>query len=166
MGKSRKHLYAPPGMPLWRERLTFWLLLMIAVTNSLRFFSALEEELQHLHARLAQYELMGVSMSVKARDLYQLLEGKFLPFGVVILLCLIAIGTRYYYYQQDSKSIYLMRRLPDPREWHRSCLVQPLLRILLVLVIMAVLLGIFYGVYMARVPEQCLEPYQWQKLWR
>jgi len=86
--------------------------------------------------------------------------------SLVILFCLIAIASRYRYYHQDSKSIYLMRRLPDRAELHRSCLVQPLLRVALVLVVMAVLLLIFYTVYMNQVPEECLQPNQWQKLWR
>lgn len=144
----------------------FWCLLVVAVIDSLRFFSAFSVDLELLYTRLTQYELMGVPMSVKMRDLYWLLEGKFSLFGMVILFCLITIGTRYRYYYQDSKSVYLMRRLPDRGEWHRSCLVQPLLRVALVLVVMAVLLLIFYTVYMNQVPEECLQPNQWQKLWR
>ena len=167
-GRSKRgsRLYAPPGMSLWRERAVFWSLLAVAVWYSLRFFSTFQWHLQNVQDRLETYDAWGVDMRVNMTDLSDLLEGKFALFGVVILFCLIAIGARYRYYHQGSKSIYLMRRLPDRSEWHRSCLVQPLLRIALVLVVMTVLLLIFYTVYMNQVPEECLQPNQWQKLWR
>ena len=167
-GRSKRgsYLYSPPGMSLWRERAAFWSLLAVAVWYSLRFFATFQWHLQNVQDRLETYEAWGVDMRVNMTDLSDLLERKFTLFGVVILFCLIAIASRYRYYHQDSKSIYLMRRLPDRAEWHRSCLVQPLLRIALVLVVMTVLLLIFYAVYMNRVPEECLQPNQWQKLWR
>jgi len=164
--KRGSHLYAPPGMSLWRERAIFWSLLVLAVSYSLRFFSTFQRHLQNVQNRLEAYEVWGVEAHVNMTDLSDLLERKLTLFGVVILFCLIAIASRYRYYHQDSKSIYLMRRLPDRAELHRSCLVQPLLRVALVLVVMAVLLLIFYTVYMNQVPEECLQPNQWQKLWR
>ena len=165
-GKQKKHLYAPPGMSLWRERALFWVLLTVAILHSLEFFPTLQSHLQSLYERLEQYENWGMINQVTMTDLVVLLRGKFVLFGMPILLCLMAIGNRYRYYHQGSKSIYLMRRLPDRRQWHRSCLVQPTLRILLVIGIMAVLLLVFYAVYMNQVPEGCLLPNQWKKIWR
>ena len=121
-GRSKRgsHLYAPPGMSLWRERTVFWSLLAVAVWYSLRFFSTFQWHLQNVQNRLETYEAWGVDMRVNMTDLSDLLERKFTLFGMVILFCLIAIGTRYRYYYQDSKSIYLMRRLPNRKEWHTA----------------------------------------------
>ena len=55
-----------------------------------------------------------------------------------------------------------MRRLPDRWEYHRRCLTIPLLAILSALVLIVVLIGLFYALYLHATPEQCLQPNQWE----
>ena len=99
-------------------------------------------------------------------DFYRLLEEKFLGFGVVILYCVGTMVFRFWYYYQGSKSIYLMRRLPDKSMLIRSCVETPFKRILLSLAVMVGMVLLFYLTYWIATPEQYLQPDQWQKLWR
>ncbi len=66
---------------------------------------------------------------------------------------------------RGSRSDYLMRRLPNRWELARRSYALPLLLILATLVTMALLLAIYYAVYLALTPPECLQPDQLSKLW-
>jgi len=72
----------------------------------------------------------------------------------------------YAYHRYGSKSIYLMRRLPNRFELHRRCLSIPLIFSFIILLAAALLLLICYSIYTISTPEACLTPNQWQKIWR
>lgn len=156
--------YAPPGMDKKRERGCYIFLLLLAVARSCYFFDKLRWELAKLYIEYGGYR--EYRHDVMMVDFYRLLNGNFLLFGAVILYCVGTMVFRFWYYYQGSKSIYLMRRLPDRSVLIRSCVETPLKRILLSLVVVAGLLLIFYLVYWIATPEQYLQPDQWQKLWR
>ena len=99
-------------------------------------------------------------------DFYLLIRGKYMLLGMTMLWCVSNVVFRYLYYYQGSKSIYLMRRLPDRGELYRSCLARPIQRMVLCLVICLAILLISYAYYMKETPTRWLEPDQWQKLWR
>ena len=82
-----------------------------------------------------------------------------------ILAFIFASAIHYAYYRADSKSIYLMRRLPNSFELHRRCLLLPALYAVDFLLMGAVLLFIYYAIYMISTPEAALMPGQWQRLW-
>ncbi len=154
----------PPGMSQRRERIWFYLLLVMALLNCLRFFREYQIELAQLYQR---QELVWISSRlIRMEDFYVLVQGKYILFGLPMLWCVSSVIFRYLYYYEGSKSIYLMRRLPDRWELHRSCLVRPLLRMALCLGVMATVLMISYGYYMRHTPARWLRPDQWQKLWR
>ncbi len=98
-------------------------------------------------------------------DFIQLLDNALLGFG---LLAIVMIGFCIFYYtyhRQGSRSIYLMRRLPDRWELHRRCLSLPLLTATLCIAAAALLLLLYYGIYCLATPESCLRPGQWQMIW-
>lgn len=96
---------------------------------------------------------------------YQVLDNSLLCFGL-LALCMIPLAAwHYWYHYQGSRSIYLMRRLPDRRELLRRCLALPLLGVAACAVCSAVQLLIFYAVYIYSTPPQYLQPGQWRMLW-
>ena len=161
--KNRK-VYAPPGMETKRERRYYVLLLLVAMLIACFFFQELEWALKALYTEYGGYRTYR--QDVMMVEFYRLLNGNFLLFGVVILYCVGTMVFRFWYYYQGSKSIYLMRRLPDRSVLIRSCVETPLKRILLSLAVMAGMLLMFYLVYWIATPDQYLQPNQWQKLWR
>ena len=81
-------------------------------------------------------------------------------------LCLYYIIVRYTYLHKESKSIYLMRRLPARGELFRRCAAVPFYRAAICLIWAFGLLVLYYATYMTATPDQCLTPDQWSKIWR
>ncbi len=151
-------MYAPPGMETQKEKNIFILLLLYYVVIAVGFFGELRTALERLGMMFGGYDMMP--------DFYRFLDGIFVLPGVVTLYCVGTMIFRFWYYYQGSKSIYLMRRLPDRSVLIRSCVETPLRRILLSLAVMAGTVLLFYLAYWIATPEQYLQPDQWQKLWR
>jgi len=90
------------------------------------------------------------------------------PIGFSILaVCMLGFVIYHYvYYYRGSKSIYLMRRLPNRFEIHRRAWTYPLCVILLCVVCVVVLFWLFFGLYLWITPNACLMPGQLWRLWR
>ena len=86
----------------------------------------------------------------------------FTGFSLLFLGAAILAAYNYSGFRNGSKSYYLMRRLPDKWEYHRRCLALPLAATLAGLVLIPVLMGLFYVLYLHATPEQCLQPGQWE----
>lgn len=79
---------------------------------------------------------------------YELLRKSFFCFPIALAFMLASVILNYAHYYSGSKSIYLMRRLPNRWELHRRSLELPILAAALTLISAAVLLFIYYGIYM------------------
>ena len=94
------------------------------------------------------------------------LHDPILPYIVLYaLFALILVGTYYSTYRLGSKSIYLMKRLPDPWERWRLCLTLPTLALLFFMLILGVILLLTFAFYLLLTPEGALTPQQGQKFW-
>lgn len=155
--------WAPPGLRWQTERNVFLGVGAGAVLYSFGFL------LRYTEARALLYtQESGVSLlraGAVMEDFAPLLDRALLGFAVQAL-CMVVFGVYHYvYHNQGSKSMYLMRRLPNRWELHRRCLTLPLLGILASVVLALLLLVLYYEIYMRCTPEQCLTPGQWQKIW-
>ncbi len=150
----------PPGYEYDRELKRLMCLWMIGILYSLRFFADYHKAYQRLFVWKqvpgeldAEYVLRE---GAQIAPFPELLSQGMLLFVPLVLVLIAAIGVHYMYYRQGSKSIYLMRRLPDKKLLHKTCLAAPLLGILTILVTIAVLSGVYYCVYIWVTPEICL----------
>lgn len=89
----------------------------------------------------------------------------FFAFPLLILAGLALAGYNWACFWRGSRSIYLMRRLPDRWELARRCLTIPLVLILGAVVLTAALLALYYAIYLWGTPAQCLRAGQLEKLW-
>ena len=89
------------------------------------------------------------------------------PIGFAILaVCMLGFVIYHYvYYYRGSKSIYLMRRLPNRFEIHRRAWTYPLCVILLCGVCVTVLFWLFFGLYLWITPDACLVSGQLARIW-
>lgn len=62
----------------------------------------------------------------------------------------------YSIHNRESRSSYLMRRLPNRWEYHRRCLAAPLAIAIATVLFALALQGIYYLVYLLRTPAICL----------
>ena len=95
------------------------------------------------------------------------LLGRGLAGFLVVALCMTGLAAYHYaYHFQGSKSIYLMRRLPQRWELLRRCVTAPALGAVAALVLAVVTLFVYYGVYLLVTPASCLMGGQWERLWQ
>ncbi len=80
--------------------------------------------------------------------------GKLFAPAVLLFLCIIVLHYRYHY--EGSKSIYLMKRLPDKKEIHIRCLTASVAGLVITYLTMLVIIFLTYRFYMAFTPPQCL----------
>ncbi len=87
------------------------------------------------------------------RPFYEVMGNGLFFFPIFIAIMLAAIIMHYAHHHIGSKSIYLMRRLPQKWELHRRCLSFPLISATVAAFVAVVLFFICYGIYMAVSPE-------------
>ena len=76
------------------------------------------------------------------------LAGKYLGLYLIEILALISfIGIHYSYHFKESKSIYLMKRLPVKGELIKRCITMPIVFSIIVLIIALIICVIYYAVY-------------------
>lgn len=83
----------------------------------------------------------------------EMMESRYYPFVMIVLLMAALAIYNYKYHFQGSKSIYLMRRLPDKGDLARRCLTLPLLGALACIILAVIVTGLCYWVYMTNTPE-------------
>ena len=127
------------------------------------FFNEYSSQRQSLYIRIGTDRFLDESR-VMQDFVYVLGDKLHILLILAALALLIASAVHYAYYHNDSKSIYLMRRLPNRFELYKRCLLMPLIYALVFLLAAAALLLICYAAYMGLTPEACLSPNQWQKL--
>lgn len=155
--------HVPPGVNLDQGLGWFAGGISVSLLYSLGFLIRYANEYQSLFLWDGLAKVLNTSAVMP--DFVQILGGSLSGF-LVLALCMAAVAVYHYsYHYQGSKSIYLMRRLPNRWELPRRCLTMPLMGILACLCVALPLLLIYYAVYMAFTPRPCLAPYQWQNIW-
>lgn len=155
----------PAEMDAGRELRRISIGLVLAGLYSLGFV------VEFLNARAELFVSSGkmkiLDQSAVMRPFFEILDGWLLGFAI-LALCMVFLAARYYakHYSGGSRSVYLMRRLPDRLELHIRCLSIPLLSALLCAVCAFALLWIYYIIYIIFTPEPCLASGQWAMVWR
>lgn len=164
MRKPDLSRFAPPGFNVNAEIHFFIIGMASSLILSLTFIPGYIANRKSLYITFSSEKiLMG---GAKMADFSELLG--FTLYGFLILaICMLGmIIFHYIYHYKDSKSIYLMKRLPNPSELHKRCLVLPITAFFICIVSAIVMLLVYFCIYMTFTPEQCITPDQWQKIWR
>lgn len=157
--------YAPPGVNLAVQKRTFIWGGAAALCWSFSFFYNLSQGFQSLFVTRWGGQRMLRDGAVMP-DYADMVAFSFWGFAALAMIMLGFAAYNYVYHRQGSMSIYLMRRLPSRWELHCRCLLLPAAAVLLCVLAVVALLCIYYLIYLAVTPEQCLAPGQWQRLWR
>lgn len=125
----------------------FWSVLHFLAYYSLFLNGLLDREEQMLQAGAAERYMP---------DFDELLVGNFGGF-TTMALCMLPLALYHYLcHYRGSRSIYLMRRLPDRWELHCRCLALPALGLALSVLIPAVLVVIYFCIYQFGTPRRFL----------
>jgi len=151
--------HAPPGIDLKYEKNTFAWGFIIAVLVSTGFLGRLDH----------QYRIVfkeGVVVQYPMPEFLTILGQGMVVFHILIPCMLAFTIYHYLYHRTGSKSVYLMRRLPDRWEYHRRCLTLPLVSAGLVFLAEVILLLFYFWIYVLVIPEANLVPGQFATIWR
>ena len=162
MGRN-SFLYAPPGLDVRKEKRLFFGVLAFGILWSLgflpRFFSARES----LYRRWTDSQGNLVKVLQEGAEMPRfaaILDDTFLFFAVGALGLLLAVGVHYCWYRMGSRSIDLMRRLPNRGLLHRQCWALPLVGFGILAATGLLLLGLYWLVYVKLTPVGCLPEVQ------
>ena len=164
MKKPDLSRYAPLGINVRSEWQGYVAGLAVAVVYSmiylLRYFNAREN--------LYEWTLKGRELIEGAvmPDFAELMDGTLLVFLAIALTMMGLVIYHYIYHRLDTKSYYVMRRLPSRWELHRRCLTLPVIGLLICGAAALIMTLIYYWIYMGCTPEECLMPGQWGRFWR
>lgn len=152
--------YTPPGIAFANQLILCLLGMSAAIGYSLSYLA------KYLTARgnLFEYTHVGQVLREGAviTDFYQLIHDGLDSFDGFLVFYSVMLGMlvyHYLYYYHGSKSIYLMRRLPDKWEMHRRNVVMPFAAIAVGALTQAALWMLYYGIYLVCTPPQCLPLY-------
>lgn len=150
--------WVPPGMELGFWKQFFCSGLFFSAFYSLTFLMEFRHEWEGLWRDMDRSELWENARMV---PFFQLLDKALLGYLVVAVGMLAMAGYSYSYFYQGSRSIYLMRRLPDFWELPRRCLVVPGVGILICGGLALLNLALYYGIYIFFTPVECLPGVLW-----
>ena len=155
----------PPGYAYKPELKALTAALAWSILSSfVSFLVSFSSARQSLYIRLGNKLLLDETRVMP--DFVNILNNYLIVYFIFAALILAAATIIHYaYYHRESKSIYLMRRLPNRFELHRRSLLIPLLSALIHMFVAFVMLLILYAVYMIFTPKACLAPDQWNRMW-
>ena len=157
--------WAPPGYDFRRERRLGLIGVGFASAFALlAFLPRFQDAVARLYWRSGPERAL-IPGAVMA-EFSPLFRGCLLGLALVALCLPLAVIHRYRYHSQGSRSIYLMRRLPNRWELHRRCLALPLAALAICPVLALALRLICFGIYLALTPDGCLPAGGWALFWR
>ena len=146
--------YAPLGTDVHSQLMWYVAGVGLATIQSMLFL------LRYMSARNALYERYAGKMvlieGAVIEDFAVLITGTFIVLAIECGILLFYPVFNYMYHYQESKMIYLMRRLPDKWELHRRCLTLPIAGAAILAVWGLVLRMMYFAIYMLCTPSQCL----------
>lgn len=153
--KSLLRPYAPAGFPIELEIKIFFWAMGLSALYSIGFLK------RYLAARASLFEITLTGQKVilpgaLMPKMTSLIHDAFAGFLLIGILAAAGVIYHYLYHKQGSKSIYLMKRLPDPMELPRRCLSLPLLGTALSFIAALLLFLFYYGIYLIFTPGICL----------
>lgn len=149
----------PPGLPWETERRLFWLALVLAELYSLRF------ALQFWDARQSCFFWRGGQRYLDPKAVmppfFTLMDGCLVGFGAAAVCVAALLLWHWHYYYEGSRSIDLMRRLPQKGLLARQIVTMPLVLAGVILLAGLVTTGLYALIYCVFTPPVCMPLRPW-----
>ncbi|MCF0137472.1 MAG: hypothetical protein HUJ66_03805 [Oscillospiraceae bacterium] len=154
----------PPGANLRSELKEVCAALCIQAALSLGFLFRYYDAVDSLY--IYSFGMRMLITDAVIENVGNLLEHCLIGFWVVVGFCVILTAAHYMSFYRETKSIYLMKRLPETIELHKRCLTLPVLGILAGIILSVLLVCIYVLIYYIATPSQCLPGHISINLWR
>lgn len=162
--KNKFNILYPVGYEIKKELTVVVLGLVAALLYSFTYFDKYFDCYSALFDYIGDKKILLDYMLME--DFYIILGSSLTGFLAFLIIPIFYAVLHYTYHYNDSKSIYLMKRLPEKNELHIRCLALPLIYIAVSLFCALLLLLLYYLFYITFTPDKCLTPDQLGKLWR
>ena len=152
-GRLRRR-FMPLGINLERANFFFGICIFIGVAEHLFFYG---KYLIHLDEIKSSITGITIDASVKMPYFWDLQEHTYYGYIVGILMVLfLQAYWNYEYYNKKTKSVYVMKRLPNRKEYPRTIWVAPVIQAFAIAMIMVVLTVIDLCLYAFATPDIAL----------
>lgn len=156
--------FAPPGDDLRTALIAYVLALLVFVVFwGLGFFSGYRQALRELYE--FRYGALVLRNGAVMASLNSLIRHRLSGFWVYLLVCGFNAAANYASFSRQTKSIYVMKRLPSAKELHVRCLTIPAVACAVGFLVSLILLAIFAAVYYHGVPARCMPPAETLQIW-
>lgn len=163
---NRKWLlrYLPPGAELSQEIYGFLGMLGIIFLGNISFLGRYGEALGSLYTYQGHSRILIRGAKIAGFD--SLMSHSLGGLRILVIYCILISIVHYMSFSRGSKSIYLMKRLPQRGEMTKRCVLLPLMEIAAGIVFCLLLLLLNLGIYYLITPKICL-PSEFQlSIWR
>ena len=147
----------PPGMNIEGEKVFFGVGLAISFLYSSTFLGRYVQAMHELY----RYSEGTLIKGRYIENFSKLLGNGLVGFKILAITMLAFAILHYSYFLQGSKSIYLMKRLPDGKELYKRVFAVPLIGFLVCIITSILLCVVYYGIYMMLTPKVWIAPNQW-----
>lgn len=147
--------YYPPGYEYRREWNVAAVLLGAGIVYSFRFLAGIQKAAEALYE--LRYGVKVYLRGVRAVSFAQLMQGYWFSFAPLFLFLAGMVLYHYIYYYRGTKSIYLMRRLPQKTFIWRSCVEGSALWAAGTTFLAILWYVLFYGIYLLCIPAEYRE---------
>ncbi|MGI6766279.1 MAG: hypothetical protein ACOX4R_03555 [Lentihominibacter sp.] len=143
--------FMPIGSNMEKANFLFGLCICLGVGEHLLFFAKYIMEMRVIARSIKGVTIEpGVAMPYFWELQNHTLYGYF---AAILLVFIVQAYWNYSYYNKETKSVYVMKRLPDRKEYARTIWVTPLIEALVIAVIMIGNIFIDYGIYTIFTPD-------------
>ena len=148
--------YMPLGINLEKANVLLGVCIIIGICEHLLFFG---RYLMQLNVISSSINGITIDAGVKMPYFWDLQQHTYYGYIVAILMVLfIQAYWNYAYYNKETKSVYVMKRLPDRKEYSRTIWAAPVIEALCIAVIMLFHTVIDFCLYAVVTPEIALYP--------
>lgn len=155
---------APPGQNIFYGLKWFFRGLVAVLLFSLTFFFRYAEAYQELFEYTGAEKVLMSDAVI--RPFEDILGSSLVGFWLLGICMLQFIFYHGYYFYQGSKSIYLMKRLPQRGLLAKYIFTLPVLAFVVCMLILFILRLLYFEVYLLFTPDRCLPAHVWQQFWR
>lgn len=148
--------FMPLGINLERANFFFGVCVLIGLAQHLLFFGRYLMQLD-----VIKNSIKGVTIDsgMKMPYFWDMQEHTYYGYIIAILLMIfLQAYWNYEYYNKETKSVYVMKRLPDRKEYLRTIWVAPVIQAFFIAMIMVGNTAIDLGVYVVGTPKIALHP--------
>lgn len=153
--REQMEKYYPPGRELKKDLCFYRIGLWCAVGYSCLFTVEYKMSWYSLHTFGKNGKLVVIDGAMMP-SFAEMVSGYLNGFYLLAILMLEAILFNYWYHRKGSKSVYIMKRLPNPWEYHKRCITLPLLGAINAIIMAGLMMLVYYGIYMHNTPAQCM----------